>query len=263
MNNYSIINLLEKNSIKYLFEIFSEKKIELCLVGGCVRDALLDKSIQDIDVAINILPNEIIKILNKNNLEYEDYAYKYGCISTIIEGQKFQITTLREDINQLGRHTNVIFTEDWYKDAKRRDFTINAIYLSRKGTIKDFFNGIYDLQDKKIRFIGNIEDRIKEDYLRIFRYYRFLGIFETPQIIEIYEEILKKNFTNSFNYLSNEIVRQEILKMFKNPFPLNSFFNGHNDYQEKYWLGITRKQFLKTKYDFGLKKCLNKINLLI
>ena len=130
MNNYSLGNLLQKYSIKRLFDIFENESKEVRLVGGCIRDAFLGKETKDIDVAANVKPDEIIKILNKHKIQYENFAYRYGSIIAIIEDQKFQITTLREDINQMGRHTNIIFTNDWKKDAKRRDFTINAMYLS-------------------------------------------------------------------------------------------------------------------------------------
>ena len=135
MNNYSVGNLLQKYSIKRLFNIFENESKEVRLVGGCIRDALLGKETKDIDVAAKVQPDEIIRILDKHKIQYENFAYKYGSIIAIIEDQKFQITTLREDINQMGRHTNIIFTDDWKKDAERRDFTINAMYLSNDGTI--------------------------------------------------------------------------------------------------------------------------------
>ena len=145
MNNYSVVNLLDTYSIKRLFDIFENEAKEVRLVGGCIRDALLRKETKDIDVAAKVQPDEIIRILDKHKIQYENFAYRYGAIIAIIEDQKFQITTLREDINQMGRHTNIIFTDDWKKDAERRDFTINAMYLSSDGTIKDYFNGQRDI----------------------------------------------------------------------------------------------------------------------
>ena len=263
MNNYSLVNLLDTYSIKRLFDIFENEAKEVRLVGGCIRDALLGKETKDIDVAAKVQPDEIIRILDKHKIQYENFAYKYGSIIAIIEDQKFQITTLREDINQRGRHTNIIFTDDWKKDAERRDFTINAMYLSSDGTIKDYFNGQRDLAESKLQFIGNIDERIQEDYLRIFRYYRFLGIFENPQLINGYEEILTKYCEESYNYLSNDLIRQEILKMFNVSFPLNSFFNSKNTMEKKHWIKLTKKHFVQTYYEIGLDKCLNKIDLLI
>ena len=262
MKEHSLSVLLDKQSIQSLFDIFNSESKEICLVGGSIRDAMNDNVIRDIDTAVNILPDEIIEILKKNNLVYDDYAYKYGSINAHIENQKFQITTLREDINQTGRHTDIIFTQDWKKDALRRDFTINAMYLSRNGQIKDFFNGQEDLVNSTLKFIGNIEDRIKEDFLRIFRYYRFLGIFAEPKLIKEYDEVLLDYCEQSFSILPNDLIRQEILKMFNAPFPLNSFFINKKTMKKRYWVELIKKHFIKTGYDLGLNKCLNKIDLL-
>ena len=232
-------------------------------MGGCIRDALLGKETKDIDVAAKVKPDEIIRILNKNKIQYENFAYRYGAFIAVIEDQKFQITTLREDINQMGRHTNIIFTDDWKKDAERRDFTANAIYLSSDGIINDYFNGEQDIANSKLEFIGNIDERIQEDFLRIFRYYRFLGVFEDPIIVKDYDKVLSQYFEKSFNYLSNDIMRQEILKMFKTSFPINCFFDKQNSTHKKYWIELTKEHFIKTSYDIGLNKCLNKIDLLV
>ena len=261
MKNNSLFNLLNQKSIKYLFNLFEKKSQNICLVGGCVRDALLGIEIKDIDVAANIEPDEIIGILKKKNISYKSFAYKYGSVLAVINNQKFQITTLRKDINQNGRDTNIIFTKDWQEDASRRDFTINAMYLSNDGTLKDYFNGFDDLSNYKLKFIGNIEDRIQEDFLRIFRYYRFLGLYEKPELNTIYESILDKYYNDSFIHIPNDLLRQEILKMFKTPFPLNCFFI--NKKQKKRWVQLTTNHFIETKYDIGLNKCLDKIDLFL
>ena len=263
MSNFSLSKLLNRVSIRKLFDIFNYELVEVCLVGGCVRDALLGIEANDVDVAVNIPPKEIINILSNNNINFNNFAYKYGSIVSIIDNQKIQITSLREDINQMGRDTNIIFTKDWKKDAMRRDFTINAIYINHEGTIKDFFNGQRDLFNSELKFIGNIEERIQEDFLRIFRYYRFLGIYAKPKINIDDETILKKFCKESFNYITNDLLRQEILKMFNNSFPLNSFYNDIHNKEKKYWIELTKKHFIKTKYDLGLNKCLNKIDLLL
>ena len=262
MKENLLSNLLSQKPIQSLFRIFNNDTKKIHLVGGCVRDIFLGKISRDIDVAVSILPSEVLKILYKNNLKYEDYAYKYASITTFIEGQKFQITSLRQDINQMGRHTNIIFTKDWKKDAIRRDFTMNSMYLSQYGQLKDFFNGKEDLKNNTLRFIGNIEDSIQEDFLRIFRYYRFLGIFKDPKVIERYDEVLSQYFEKAFNYISNDLIRQEILKMFNTSFPINCFFNK-NSMQKQYWIDLVTKKFIKSNYDIGLKKCLNKIDLLV
>ena len=263
MKEHLLSTLFNQKSVQSLFKIFENESKEICLVGGGVRDTFIGNVVKDIDIAANVTPNEIIKILKKNNLSYEDYGYKYGSITAYIENNKFQITTLREDVKQAGRHTNIIFTQDWKKDALRRDFTINAMYLSRSGKIKDFFNGKEDLNNHTLRFIGNIEDSIQEDFLRIFRYFRFLATFEEPNLIKDYDDILLSYFEQSFNFLSNDLIRQEILKMFNSPFPLNSFFNDKKTMEKKHWVELTKNHFIKTGYEIGLTRCLNKVDLLI
>ena len=140
MKENLLTGLLNQKSIQFLFKIFEDYQDDMALIGGCVRDFFLEKTTKDFDVATKLSPSRIIKILNKNNLKYETYAFKYGSISTIIQNQKFQITTLREDFNQTGRDTNILFTDCWKKDAARRDFTINTIYLFSDG-YQDQFGG--------------------------------------------------------------------------------------------------------------------------
>ena len=263
MKDQSLSILISKESIKLLFNIFEKESIQVCIVGGSVRDALIGKKTTDIDIAANAIPDKIIEILKKNNLPYDDYAYRYGTITTYFDDMKFQITSLREDVNQLGRHSNIIYTNEWKKDAARRDFTINALYLSKNGNIKDFFNGKKDLSNNTIRFIGNIEDSIQEDFLRIYRYFRFLAFFEKPKLINGYEEVLLSYVEDSFNFLSNDLIRQEILKMFNSPFPLNSFYKNKKNTHKKPWVDLVKNYFIKTDYEIGINRCLNKIDLLL
>mgnify|MGYP001156838855 FL=1 len=260
MDNYSIDFLLNIEEVNKIVSIFQNEKAEIRLVGGCVRNALLNKNYKDIDCAVNIHPNDTTKILQKNNIKFQDFAKKYGSVSAFINNKKIEITSLRKDIAQKGRHTDILYTEDWKIDAVRRDFTINALYLTSEGKLIDYFDGLKDLKENKIKFIGNIEKRIKEDFLRIYRYFRFLGIFEEPNVISNYEDILNQYLIESFHYLSNEIIRNEILKMLKNPFPLNSFSNFHNPEKKYYWLEKTTQHFLKQKYQLGIEKCLNKVD---
>ena len=104
---------------------------------------------------------------------------------------------------------------------------------------------------------------LKEDFLRIYRYYRFLSNFEKPKLIDSYENILSNYCEKSFNFISNDLIRQEILKIFNSPFPLNSFFNNKKNMEKRYWVESIKKHFIKTNYEIGLTRCLNKIDLLI
>jgi tRNA nucleotidyltransferase/poly(A) polymerase len=142
-------------------------------VGGCVRKAMEGKLTTDIDLATIYKPQEVRKILLKNNYKVLNLGIKYGSITTFSKNYRYEITSLRKDINPDGRHTKIKFTNNWIEDSLRRDFTINAIYCDRFGKVFDPVNGISDLKNKKINFIGNPDLRIKEDYLRILRFIRF------------------------------------------------------------------------------------------
>ena len=148
---------------------------------------------------------------------------------------------------------------DFKKHFKLFD-SLNSYFWIGGACIYDFFNGQKDLNNNILRFLGNIEISIQEDFLRIYRYYRFLGLFEYPNVIQNYDEILCKYFENSFDYLSNNLIRQDILKMFNTSFPINCFFNNNDFKNKKYWVELVKKHFIKTNYEIGLYKCLNKVD---
>ena len=260
MSNNKIKNLIDEEHIKILFFIFKNHNAEIRLVGGSIRDLLMNREIADIDSATDLEPNEVLQLLKEHKIEYDDYAIRYGSIIAYPNNKKIQITSLREDINQLGRHTSVLFTKDWKKDAARRDFTFNALYLGEDSKLYDYYNGQEDLQAKVIKFIGEIEDRIKEDYLRIYRYFRFLGLFDLPLIDKKTQSIVEKYIHESLAVLTNDVIRQEVLKMCNMSFPLNCFYRSNVKFK---WVEIVKEHFIKTKYDLGLNKCLNKIDNII
>ena len=260
MSNNKINTLIDEDHIKILFSIFKNQNAEIRLVGGSIRDLLMNREIADIDSATDLEPNEVLQLLKEHKIEYDDYAIRYGSIIAYPNNKKIQITSLREDINQLGRHTSVLFTKDWKKDAARRDFTFNALYLGEDSKLYDYYNGQEDLQAKVIKFIGEIEDRIKEDYLRIYRYFRFLGLFDLPLIDKKTQSIVEKYIHESLAVLTNDVIRREVLKMFNMPFPLNCFYRSQVKFK---WVEILKEHFIKTNYELGLKKCLNKIDSII
>ena len=252
-------NFLGKTEVKEIIKILEKSSLELRFVGGCVRNLLMQREIKDIDLAIKAHPEEVIATLGKNKILYDDFAKKYGSVIAYINKQKFEITSLREDINQQGRHTNIRYTKDWKTDSQRRDFTINSIYLSSDGTLYDYYNGQEHISDQKLQFIGNVEARVQEDYLRIFRYYRFLGCFMNPKINKEDETVLHNYCGRALQHLSNELVRKEILKMFDNPFPIHSFCNNNNKLEKNFWVVATKENFILQSYELGLTKCLNKV----
>ena len=188
------------------------KESEVRFVGGCVRKAICGENIDDIDLATSIEPEDVKKRLNKQDIKVIDTGISHGTVTAILNNKKFEITTLRKDVSTDGRHANVEFTSNWEEDASRRDFTINAIYADIEGRIFDPLNGMSDLQNGIIKFIGSPEERIQEDYLRILRYFRFFAQYsETDHDQDIIHSI-KKNI-NGLNKISNERILDELKKI--------------------------------------------------
>ena len=142
-------------------------------VGGCVRDSLLGAEPKDYDIATTLEPDVVIAALQDAGLRAAPTGMDHGTITAIVDHQGVEITTLRADVSTDGRRATVAFTRDWSVDAGRRDFKLNAIYLSPEGRLFDYVGGVEDAKTKSIRFIGNAEARIREDYLRILRFFRF------------------------------------------------------------------------------------------
>ncbi len=171
--NLKYISLNTKaNKIFDAINNFSETS-EVRYVGGCVRKVIKREIVDDIDLATNLTPREVCEALKKKEIDYYETGIKHGTITAIIEDQKFEITSLRKDVSTDGRHAEVEFSLDWKEDASRRDFTFNSIYADSDGNLFDPFNGKKDLEEGYVYFIGNVENRIQEDYLRILRYLRF------------------------------------------------------------------------------------------
>ena len=171
-------SILEQNDVAQVFDLFETyQKNSIFVVGGAIRDALLNREITDIDFATPLEPKTITEILNKENIKFIDVGINHGTVTAIINERKFEITTFRNDIFTDGRHAQVSFSNSLEEDALRRDFTINAMYLDKSGNLIDPTDGKKDLENRVVRFIGKPDERIKEDYLRILRYFRFLALF--------------------------------------------------------------------------------------
>tara|TARA_Y100001958_G_scaffold126866_1_gene94602 strand:+ start:41 stop:1306 length:1266 start_codon:yes stop_codon:yes gene_type:complete len=186
---------------------------EVRYVGGCVRKILMNEKVDDIDLATNIKPDDVKKALNVNNIKFYETGIQHGTITAQIDNEKYEITSLRSDILPDGRHSKVEFTQDWKKDAERRDFTINSIYSDINGNLFDPFNGKADLEAGKVIFIGKAEKRIQEDYLRILRYLRFFSIYsKTDHDLNTLKNI-KKNLSG-ISKISSERLLDEFKKIF-------------------------------------------------
>ena len=209
-----IKNLTKNTPVNKIFEIINSysSDSEIRYVGGCIRKILNNEKVDDIDLATNLEPQKICKILKKNNINYYETGIEHGTVTALMEGYKFEITSLREDISTDGRHAKVEFSKNWKDDASRRDFTINSIYSDNEGNLFDPFNGKKDLENGLINFIGDTDARVKEDYLRILRYLRFFANYsKQPHNLEVIRK-LKINVGGVLN-LSKERLLGELKKI--------------------------------------------------
>ena len=183
------------------------------LIGGCVRDAILGKDHYDIDIATTLLPEQVINILQEANIKVVPTGIKFGTVSALFQEEKFEITTLRKDLGSDGRRPQaVFFSESFEEDAARRDFTINALsYCPFEHKIYDYFTGIEDLKNLKVKFIGDPEDRIKEDFLRILRFFRFSCYYAQHLDQRGLEASIK--LKDHLKTLSKERIKQEMDKL--------------------------------------------------
>ena len=152
---------------------------EARIVGGAVRDVLLGRKVGDIDLAANMPPEQVMEILKKQRIKTVPTGLAHGTITAVVDHVGYEITTLRRDVETDGRHAQVAFTDDWREDAGRRDFTLNALYVDAAGQLYDTFGSIEDAQAGHVRFIGDAQARIREDVLRILRFFRFTAWFGT------------------------------------------------------------------------------------
>ncbi len=201
--------------LKFIFKKLQdgipEDKVVARFVGGCVRKYLLNEKIEDIDIATILTTDQIKKKFENTNLKVIDTGVKHGTVTVVSKKHKVEITTLRKDIKTDGRHAEVEFTDDWKQDSERRDFTINAIYLDINGKIFDPQMGIIDLKNKNVKFIGDPQKRIEEDYLRIIRFLRFKITYNITVEPES-SDVIKQNL-DGIKKISKERILIELLKI--------------------------------------------------
>ena len=193
--------------------------VEARFVGGSVRDALLGKQIGDIDIATPASPERVIELLEKAGIKVVPTGLAHGTVTAVVPPRHFEITTLRRDVETYGRRARVAFDADWAADAARRDFTINAIFLTPDGTLHDPVGGLVDLRARRVRFVGDPATRIAEDVLRLLRYYRFEAHFgngtgDGPA------RAACRAAAHSLPLLSAERVAQELAKLLETPDPI-------------------------------------------
>ncbi|MET0308021.1 MAG: CCA tRNA nucleotidyltransferase [Sphingomonas sp.] len=181
-------------------------------VGGAVRDALLGLPVADIDIATRHPPEDVIDLLRRAGIRVVPTGLAHGTVTAILESGPVEVTTLRRDVATDGRRATIAYTEDWREDAARRDFTMNALYADpRTGQLFDYFEGLADLEARRVRFIGDPLQRIAEDHLRILRFFRFLARFgNTPDAAGLDACTTR---AKDLMALSRERIADELLKL--------------------------------------------------
>jgi len=222
----SFLEISKTTKVSDLFRVISNYNdlSEIRYVGGCVRKILNNEKFDDIDLATNLKPDEVKECLKNNNIDFFETGIDHGTITARIGEKNFEITSLRKDVSTDGRRAVVEFTNEWTEDSLRRDFTINSIYADKEGNLFDPNDGVKDLENGKIEFIGDPEKRVKEDYLRILRYVRFFLNYSKQEHKLNVRKIIKQNI-NGITKLSKERLIDELKKLVMS----NGFINIGND----------------------------------
>jgi len=203
---------LREGAAQNLLGILDRDGEEARVVGGAVRNALLDVPVSEIDLATTAEPSEVTRRASGAGFKVVPTGIDHGTVTVVIDGAPFEVTTLRQDVETYGRHAKVAFGRDWKADADRRDFTINALSASKDGTVHDYVGGLADLDARRVRFIGDAGQRIAEDYLRVLRFFRFHAAYgEGPLDKDSLHACITAR--NDLAQLSRERVRMEIMKL--------------------------------------------------
>ena len=207
---------LKEPSLQRVFALVAEAGGEARVAGGAVRNALLGEPIGDIDIATTLQPQEVMTAFKTAGLSVHPTGIEHGTVTVVVDHKPYEITTLRRDLKTDGRRAVVAFTDDWKEDALRRDFTINALYCDAAGKIHDYVDGYADILRKRIIFVGTPAARIREDNLRILRFFRFLAAYESMTVDQTSLAAcarLKKGLLE----LSAERVAREMFKLLVGP----------------------------------------------
>ena len=208
---------LNEPSTRLVMERLVSGGYKAYFVGGCVRNTLLNIKTTDIDIATSAHPKKVLEIMENAGLKALPTGIEHGTVTVVADKRNYEVTTLREDMETDGRRAKVKFSKSIFEDAKRRDFSINAIYCEQDGTILDPLEGIADLIEKRIKFIGDPYTRIKEDYLRILRFFRFLALFGKENENHEIEITALNDLRDGLDKVSAERKSDEILKLFAAP----------------------------------------------
>jgi len=205
-------SFLDDARLRRLFDALDGNGEDLRVVGGAVRNHFMGRPVSEIDLATTAMPETIIARAKAANLKSVPTGIEHGTVTVIVDHTPFEITTLREDVETDGRRAKVVFGRDFEKDALRRDFTFNALSVSADGTVYDYADGMADIGSRHVRFIGDPATRIREDYLRILRYFRFHAAFTEGEADATALKAIVENRAG-LESLSRERVRAELMKL--------------------------------------------------
>lgn len=211
-----LLELIHTKPLQHVLDVLNKDEEETRVVGGAVRNVLLGLPISDIDLATTALPQKTVSLARKAGFKTIPTGLEHGTVTILVEGHSFEVTTLREDIETYGRHATVKFGRDFKADALRRDFTMNALYLTKDAVLVDNVNGVSDVHTRKVRFIGDPSRRIQEDALRILRFFRFSAQYgRHPLDHEGLQACIQHR--NLLFILSRERIRHETFKLLAAP----------------------------------------------
>lgn len=243
---------MDTPQVRALFGSLDRAGVVVRFVGGCVRNAVLDRAIDDIDLAVDKPPETIMQALTASKLKSVPTGLKHGTVTALVEGSRFELTTLRRDVETDGRRAVVAFTDDWLEDASRRDFTFNALYADRDGTLYDPFDGQSDLASGRVRFIGDADTRIAEDRLRVLRFFRFHAWYGRPPLDGPGFDACRRN-AGALGSLSGERVAKELLRLLQAPAPADALqamaCSGALDHWLPEYAGVARLEALIARED--------------
>ena len=205
-------SFLDNERVLRIFDVFDGAGEETRAVGGALRNHLLGVPVSDVDFATTATPQTTMDRAKAAGLRPIPTGFEHGTVTVIVEGQPFEITTLREDVETDGRRAKVRFGRDFEQDALRRDFTINALSCNREGHIFDYAEGLADIEARRVRFIGDARQRVREDYLRILRFFRFHAAYGEGALDgqAFHAAVLERE---GMHNLSRERIRAELLKL--------------------------------------------------
>ncbi len=217
MSKSEVVNLaaqawLNDDNTRRVVEALNTGPETVRFVGGCVRDAVRDEMVKDVDLATIHQPEKVIQLLESKSIKAVPTGIGHGTITAVADGEPFEVTTLRTDVETFGRHAEVAFTNDWQADAERRDFTMNAIYADPDGSIFDPVKGVEDARKGLVRFIGDPDQRIQEDFLRILRFFRFNARFGHDNLDEQSLAACVRN-KEGLAKLSGERIQSELFQL--------------------------------------------------